>query len=272
MMSLLFAAGATVLFAATAALKLHASVPDAQRPQLGHASHSPHIYKPSRLADADILPKTASRDLSILYYLGIARGHLIASIALAQQGKLDQSVLHSRHALDEAWLELSTLLATEDADALRPKFEAVNESIALKSPLSSIASAHEDAQALIERIAAAAYSAAGERLNSTMDLVLLLLKQAEAEYEEAWDNFRLKNRLEYQDGFGFIAVANDELQDVYHLLQARNPQAATQIKNTMEHVVRAWPSHEPPATPVMSKPVLRALVTAVELYAKQLSD
>jgi hypothetical protein len=228
-----------------------------------------YVHRSIRLADADILPAAASHELSILYFLGIARGHLLASLELAKSGKLDQSVLHSRHVLDEAWTELAQLLSTEDSQALRPKIEAVNESIALKSPTSEIVAAHEQARSFIDRLTAATYAAGEAKTRQTLDLVLLLLKQALAEYEEAWDNLQLKDRVEYQDGFGFVAVANAELRSIFPRLRALNPQAAAEIEKTVERLSRAWPSPEPPDRPVMNKPVLRALVTAVEINARQ---
>lgn len=240
----------------------HDSAADAGHP-------AAYVHRPVQLADADILPATASQELSILYFLGIARGHLLASLELAKIGKLDQAVLHSRHALDEAWTELAHLLSMEDSQALRPKFEAVNESIALKSPTSEIVAAHEQAKSFIDSLAAANYVTGEAKTRQTLDLVLLLLKQALAEYEEAWENLQLKDRIEYQDGFGFVAVANTELQIVLPRLRALNPQAAAEIEKTVERLTRAWPSPLPPESAVMTKPVLRALVTAVEINARQ---
>jgi hypothetical protein len=227
-----------------------------------------HVHHPVKLADADILPSSASRELSILYYLAIARGHLLASMELARSGKLDQSVLHSRHALDEAWVELVPLLSTEDAQALRPRIESMNESIALKLPLPQILSAHDEARKYIDNLAAD-YYVEGTEVHQTVAIILLLLKQALAEYEEAWDNLQLRNRAEYQDGFAFVAVANTELRQIAPALRAKNAEAAAVIQSTVDRLAGAWPSAEPPERALMSKPLLRALVTAVELHARQ---
>ncbi len=83
-------------------------------------------------ADADILPAQASKEISVLYYLAMARGHLLASIELSRSSKMDQAVVHSRHALDEAWTELARLLPIEESHAMRNKLDAMNEAVALK--------------------------------------------------------------------------------------------------------------------------------------------
>jgi hypothetical protein len=222
-------------------------------------------------ADADILPADSPRDISVLYHLGIARGHLLASMQLARTGRLDQSVLHSRHALDESCAELAKLLTLDEFQSLRPKIETMNEAIALKLPLRTILAAHEEIDLSLGRLAAATYFTGDARTRQTLDLVLLLLKQALAEYEEAWDNLQLKDRAEYQDGFGFVAVATSELQAILPALRARNPEIAAEIDKTVARLTDAWPSPEPPERPVLSKPLLRALVTAVEINTRQLT-
>src|SRR5687767_13660957 len=267
----IFAVASAVLFAISPQISANASsyLPDHPDSPADPAPRPAHVHRSIKLADTAILPAAASREISILYFLGIARGHLLAAIELAKLGKFDQSVLHSRHALDEAWVELDHLLPAEDSQALRPKIEAINESVALKSPIAQILSAHEATETLIDKLAADNQAAGEARDPQTLALVLLLLKQALAEYEEAWDNLQLKDRAEYQDGFGFVSVANAELQVIYPSLRATNPEAAAEIEKTVERLTGAWLSPEPPEKPVMSNPLLRALVTAVEINARQ---
>jgi hypothetical protein len=106
-------------------------------------------------------------------------------------------------------------------------------------------------------------------LQQTLKIVLLLLKQALAEYEEAWDNLQLRNRAEYQDGFAFVAVASGELRRIAPALRARDIESAAVIQKTVDRLADAWPSVEPPDRAVMSKPLLYALVTAVELHTRK---
>jgi hypothetical protein len=189
---------------------------------------------------------------------------------LAKIGRLDQSVLHSRHALDETWIELARLIPAEESQDLRDKIEAMNEAIALKLPLPEIMAAHDGISTVLNKMAAAAYTLGEAGTEQALDLVLLLLKQALAEYEDAWNHLQLQDRSEYQDGFGFVAVANAELQAISPRLRAVNPEAAAEIEKTVERISSAWPSPELPQKAVMSKPLLRALVTAVEINARQM--
>lgn len=238
--------------------------------QPARESHPSGVHKPIRYADADILPAGTPQEVTILYYLAIARGHLIASMELAKRGKLDQSVLHSRHALDEAWIELARFLPVEQSQSLRRRIEAMNEAIALKRPFPEMMAAHAEIESEIESLAASAFLPGEAGTEQALDLLILLLRQAAAEYEEAWDDLQLKDRAEYQDGFAFVAVAKTDFEAIAPRLRVLNPEAEAEIGNTIARIAGAWPSPEPPEKPVMGKPLLRALVTAVEINARQI--
>jgi len=222
-------------------------------------------------ADSDILPAAASKELSILYYLSMARGHLLASIELAKSSKLDQAVVHSRHALDEAWAELARLLPMQETHAMRTKLDAMNESVALKMSPQEIEKAHAEASRYLSELTEASFAADVPRTKQRLELIELLLKQAYAEYDEAWHDFELHDASEYQDGYAFAAVAKVELETIYPELRARDAQAVAEIEKTMERLTGAWPSPRPPEKPLMSKPMLRALVASVEINARRLS-
>lgn len=221
------------------------------------------------LADTAVLPATASRELTVRYFLVIARGHLLASIALAKTGRVDHAVIHSRHALDEAWQELGRILPAEEAQALRQKIEAVNEAVALKSALPEILAANEALNAYIESLAQGLLRNGISHHRQTLDVIILLLRQAQAEYEEAWNGLQLEDRVEYQDGYGFLSIARSELRDIVPEMNTENPTASAEIQKSIEQMAHAWPAPEPPEKPAMSKPVLRALVTVVELNARR---
>lgn len=222
-------------------------------------------------ADADILPAQASKELSTLYYLSMARGHLLASIELAKDGNLDQSVLHSRHTLDEAWSALVRFLPIEETQVLRNRLDAMNEAVALKLSVQQIEKAHDAAHRYLAELTEASFAADVPRTRQRLELVRLLLQQACAEYEEAWQDFELHDAAEYQDGYAFVAVANAELEVIYPELRARNAKAADEIEKTIARLNGAWPSPRPPERPLMSKPLLRALVASVEINARQFS-
>ena len=222
-------------------------------------------------ADADVLPAHASKEISVLYYLAMARGHLLASIELSRSSKMDQAVVHSRHALDEAWTELARLLPIEESHAMRNKLDAMNEAVALKLSGQQIEDAHKAVSRYLSELTEASFASNLPRTNQRLELIRLLLKQASAEYDEAWHDFELHDAAEYQDGYAFVAVANAELEMIYPELRARNAKAAADIERTIARLTGAWPSPQPPEKPLMSKPILHALVASLEINARQLS-
>jgi hypothetical protein len=220
-------------------------------------------------ADSSVLPATASRELTVRYFLAIARGHLLASIELAKDGRADQAVIHSRHALDEAWQELARILPAGEAQALRQKIEAVNETVALKSTVPEILAANEALKNHIEGLSRGLLRNGISHHRQELDVIILLLRQAQAEYDEAWNGMQLGDQAEYQDGYGFISIARSELRSIIPELNTENSNAASEIQKSVDQMAHAWPTMQPPTQPAMSKPVLRALVTAVELNSRR---
>jgi hypothetical protein len=220
-------------------------------------------------ADSSVLPATASRELTVRYFLLIARGHLLASIELAKHGRADQAVIHSRHALDEAWQELARILPAGEAQALRQKIEVVNETVALKSTVAEILAANEALKNHIEGLGRGLLRNGISHHRQELDVIILLLRQAQAEYDEAWNGMQLGDQAEYQDGYGFISIARSELRSIIPELNTENSNAATEIQRSVDQMAHAWPTLQPPKQPAMSKPVLRALVTAVELNSRR---
>jgi len=220
-------------------------------------------------ADTAVLPATASRELTVRYFLLIARGHLLASIELAKNGRVDHAVIHSRHALDEAWQELARILPPSDAQALRQKIEAVNETVALKSAVPEILAANEALNTYVEGLGRGLLRNGISHHRQELDVIILLLRQAQAEYDAAWNGVQLADRAEYQDGYGFISVARSELRDIIPEMITENSGVAVEIQKSVDQMAHAWPTLQPPEQPAMSKPVLRALVTAVELNARR---
>jgi hypothetical protein len=223
----------------------------------------------SARADTAVLPATASRELTVRYFLLIARGHLLASIELAKSERADQAVIHSRHALDEAWQELARVLPPSDAQALRQKIEAVNETVALKSTVPEILAANDALKDYVEGLGRGLLRNGISHHRQELDVIILLLRQAQAEYDEAWNGMQLGDPVEYQDGYGFISIAQSELRGIIAEMNSENSNAALEIQQSVAQMAHAWPTLQPPGQPAMSKPVLRALVNAVELNARR---
>ena len=60
-----------------------------------------------------------------------------------------------------------------------------------------------------------------------------------------------------------------ELRGIIAEMNTENSNAAIEIQKSVDQMAHAWPTLQPPGQPAMSKPVLRALVTAVELNSRR---
>lgn len=220
-------------------------------------------------SDEERVPKLASDELTVLYLTGLTRGHLIAAMALANHGIYDEAVLHSRHPLDEMLLDLSRLVDEDKVRSLRLRFEPFNEAVALKSKMSDLQELYEPLEAELDAIDAHVKTTMVPPTDEMLNLVVLWLKQAAEEYDEAWSGDRLVNVVEYQDGFGFLSVARAALDAMRDDLDRRDVAAATTIVNALDKLQSAWPSVIAPRKPKITRAMLRAQIAIAEINARR---
>jgi hypothetical protein len=223
---------------------------------------------PLRYADME-MPKLASRELTILYLTGVTRGHVVAALELATLGLYDEAVLHSRHPIDEMLVDLSRLLSDEQSRELRRRFDPFNEAVALKSSLKDLKSFYDQLALELDEIDAATRQQSTPAVERSLNLIVLWLKQAAHEYEEAWDGMRLVNPTEFQDGFGFHSVANAALLEIMPELRRRDATGAEEILVAFERLKDAWPSVVPPVRPKLTRALFMAQIAIIEINARR---
>lgn len=223
---------------------------------------------PLRIADMD-MPKLASRELTILYLTGVTRGHIVAALELATLGLYDEAVLHSRHPIDEMLVDLSRLLSDEQSRELRRRFDPFNEAVALKSDLEDLKVFYDQLAGELDRIDDATRQQSTPAVERSLNLIVLWLKQAAHEYEEAWDGMRLINPTEFQDGFGFHSVASVVLREIMPELRRHDATAAEEILVAFERLKDAWPSVVPPVRPKLTRALFMAQIAIIEINARR---
>jgi hypothetical protein len=95
--------------------------------------------------------------------------------------------------------------------------------------------------------------------------VIAVLQSAAGEYEEAIENDRIANVVEYQDGRGFVSYAETMIDGIADDLARRNKAALEAMRSAMAELKRAWPSVVPPETPVKDHAAVLSDVAKVEL-------
>jgi len=116
-----------------------------------------------------------------------------------------------------------------------------------------------------EALAAAGALAAATPLAFSLRHGLLLLKSAVPEYQEAIRDGKIVNAVAYQDARGFVQEADVVFSGAMTAFEARDAQAAGDVKRALEALKQAFPTVTPPAAPVKSPGAVMGLSSLVEL-------
>jgi len=95
-------------------------------------------------------------------------------------------------------------------------------------------------------------------------VLLAILYQSRHEYEEAIEDGRFVHAHEYQDARGFMQTGRDLLRWKERVLRQADGAAYEEVVARFEAAMEAWPTPQPPATPVLSISELYGRVSAVE--------
>ncbi len=129
----------------------------------------------------------------------------------------------------------------------------------------------ETQQAISDSLAAidgAVTALPAEQLQSpelVMDVIVELLKNAAAEYEAAIANNQFVEVEEYQDSRGFVLYAEQLYQNISEQKNQQDSEDHQIILESFAELKSAWPSVNPPETPVKSTSEVYSLVSQIEL-------
>ena len=98
-----------------------------------------------------------------------------------------------------------------------------------------------------------------------MEVIVELLKNAAAEYEAAIANDRFVEVEEYQDSRGFVLYSEELYQGISDKKSQQDSENHQIILESLAELKSAWPSVNPPETPVKSPSEVYSLVSQIEL-------
>lgn len=186
-------------------------------------------------------------------------GHLTIGNDLINAERREEGLTHFAHPRAELFDDFAKIAAPDRVAALET---------ALKDLLAA-ASAQEDF--------APAYAAAADALWGSLEdepspadvarILSLVTAAAADEYAEAVKDGAVVNLAEYQDGKGFVSVAQGWLRgQAGAVLKGADAQAADALAAAVTELAAAWPTLDAPAAPADPAKV-RAAASRVELKA-----
>lgn len=142
--------------------------------------------------------------------LGLIEGHLRAALALTEAEQQEMARTHAKHPGDEIYGDLRPGLDAHGAAPFDAELETLADALGSGAPLAEVRAAHA---VVVERIAEAREHAAGGA-SARLDAAVQLARIAAEEYQIGVQDGEIANLHEYQDAWGFLQIARDELGQV----------------------------------------------------------
>jgi hypothetical protein len=203
----------------------------------------------------------ATDDVAYLTQLGLVQGHLTVGVALYGQGASDDAKVHMKHPKDELYASLLPALAARKAKGFSDELSALAADVEGGKPAAAAEKDLARAVAAIER----ARSAAPANLKARLKVVLALTRIAADEYAQGVKDGAVVNRKEYEDAWGFVAVAKSLLEGLSKAERKETGSAYDKIEAELRALAPAWPSVVPPARVETDASLLYAAAARIEL-------
>jgi hypothetical protein len=187
-------------------------------------------------------------DVDLLVVLAQMQGHLLVAQELITQRQFSAAEPHVGHPVDELYGAVDPLLTKRGIPSFLPSLEALRQQVRLNPSAPATRQKLLAAQRTINQASQAAVLQQG----STQRAVVRALAAAACEeYAAAVAEGRVVETIEYQDARGFLL----EAQRLLSSTATRQPRAL----QTLQAMLRAFPSAQPPERTVLSPEQLRRL-------------
>jgi hypothetical protein len=207
---------------------------------------------------------TGNPDVDYMTVLGLMKGHLNAAQELIAAKNYEEAEPHIGHPIEELYADIETVLPQKGVKDFKPTLNQLHDLI-ISAPESP------EVQTLLDESLASIDGAIAvipkEQINSpefVLDVMVEMLKNAAAEYEAAIANNQFVEIVEYQDSKGFVYYADELYQTVAAQKSKVDPEGHKTITDSLAELKTAWPSIEPPTTPIKQPGEIQALVSQIE--------
>lgn len=195
--------------------------------------------------------------------LAMIRAHQTASLRLYEMGQAARAEKHAGHPAEEIFFSLSRTLRSRDAALtaeLRASLKESNDLVREGAPEAELKASLEEGWELLERAEASLVpDSVRESPAFRARVIADLLEKVEEEYAEAYGAGGIENEIEYQDAWGALDVAGDELAAARSDFGGE----ADEIEEQLDDLRAALPGVEPPARAASTETIEQAVDGAV---------
>ena len=227
------------------------------------AEHAEHETLSYNVEVVEKLLEKADPDVAFLARIHMMQGHLNAAIYAVGKGDLVEARQHIIHPVSEIMPDIVRVLKERNLEDPTPILNNIVRLLETGKkdqieaamydaivPISDLQYSIETSKMVLDRIIA--------------DTVVLLLRTAVMEYNEAFKEDKITSIVEYHDGSAFVTEAATLILDFKYEWATRNPEAFSQLDHSLKELQTAWPSEVPPSDAVIPLTRMLSLVTVID--------
>ncbi|NBJ13027.1 hypothetical protein [Microvirga arsenatis] len=196
--------------------------------------------------------------------IAMIRGHLLIGGELIEAGRWKEALPHFLHPEEEIYASLRNDLKAYGVGPFQTTLKALSQTVKAKNK-----EAYARARATLEeRLAAAESAVLAKEENKpyfVLETALETLQQASDEYEEAVENGRIANVVEYQDARGFVYEVDRLVGAVADALAAKDAEAMKALRASLSDLKATFPTPMPPQKAVKDAGEFLSAVSKFEL-------
>ncbi len=212
----------------------------------------------------DIVLTGEAKDLDYMIKLGLMKGHLLVAKELLDKGKPEQAEPHIGHPVEEIYLDVEEQLQDRKVPEFKTTLMSLQELVKSKPNDPKIATQFPASMVAVDNAISKLPETQLKSPEFIMKVINGLLDSANFEYQAAISNGKITAAIEYQDSRGFVSYADSLYSSVSKSNVKENTDAQSTIADAMSKLKKAWPSAQPPATPVLSPEEVSQLIKTIE--------
>lgn len=207
---------------------------------------------------------TGDVDTDYMANLGLMRGRLITAQELIDLGDYEQADPLIGKALEESYGAIETVLPEKGVEDFKPTLVQLQDLIKSAPESPEVTTLLEQSTAAIDDAIAALPESQLNSPEFVLEAMVAMLQSAAAEYDAATINGQSLEVLAYQDSRGFFLYSDQLYQTIAESKAAADPQGHETIVASLAELQTAWPSIEPPSTPIKDPSEIYGLVSQIE--------
>jgi hypothetical protein len=177
------------------------------------------------------------------------RGHHKVALELSEKGDTKGATVHAGHPVAEILASVKSELSDETGQELE---DALNDAAkAAGTGTEELKDALRPTGEAIEKALGETAGSVKDTLSYNASVVATVLQVAAHEYDEAFDDGKIVETVEYQDAYGFVSVASEDYRGIAEQVKKKDAHGAEEIDEALESMQEAVPSNAPPASPAV---------------------